>query len=193
MPTKIRLQRRGRKKRPFYHIVIADGRAPRDGKYIESIGTYNPITTPATIELNHDKAFDWLRKGAQPTETVKTILKYKGVMYRLHLAKGVAKGALTQEQADAKLESWIKEKEARIESKVNEAQEKQKAEETKRFEAETKIKEERAKAIAERKAKAVEEEVKARAAEAGEENTEEEKQEEVVETPEEKTEEPKEE
>ena len=111
MPVKIRLQRKGRRKRPFYHIVIADARAPRDGKFIEKIGTYNPMTVPATIELDRDQAYDWLMKGAQPTDTVRAILRFKGVLYRKHLQRGVAKGALTQEAADQKFEEWIAEKE----------------------------------------------------------------------------------
>lgn len=103
MAVKIRLQRKGRNKRPFYHIVIADARAPRDGKFIEKIGSYNPMTKPATIDLDRDKAFDWLNKGAQPTDTVKAILKFKGVLYKQHLMRGVKKGAFSEEKA---LEMW---------------------------------------------------------------------------------------
>ena len=114
MPAKIRLQRHGRKKRPFYHIVIADARAPRDGKFIEKIGTYNPMTSPATIDLDRDKAFDWLMKGAQPTYTMAAILRFKGVMFRKHLQRGVTKGAMTQEQADAKYQQFIEDKDAKI-------------------------------------------------------------------------------
>lgn len=114
MPVKIRLQRKGRKKRPFYHIVVADIRAPRDGKYIERIGMYNPMTKPATIDIDRDKAYDWLMKGAQPTDTARAILKFKGVYYKKHLQRGVTKGALTQEEADKKYQEWIDEKEARI-------------------------------------------------------------------------------
>jgi small subunit ribosomal protein S16 len=114
MAVKLRLQRKGRKKAPFYHIVVADGRSPRDGRFIEKIGTYNPLTVPATIELNRDKAFEWLMKGAQPTDTVSAILRFKGVLLRKHLAGGVAKGVLTQEQADAKLAAWIEEKDTNI-------------------------------------------------------------------------------
>jgi small subunit ribosomal protein S16 len=114
MAVKIRLQRKGRKKAPFYHIVIADSRSPRDGRFIEKIGTYNPLTVPATIELNRDRAFEWLMNGAQPTDTVNAILRFKGVLLHKHLAVGVKKGALTQEQADAKLNAWIEEKESRI-------------------------------------------------------------------------------
>ncbi|MEM8525833.1 MAG: 30S ribosomal protein S16 [Bacteroidota bacterium] len=114
MPVKIRLQRKGRKKRPFYHIVIADSRAPRDGKFIERIGIYNPMTKPATIELDRDKAYDWLMKGAQPTETARAILRFKGVLYKKHLMQGVKKGALTEEQAQEKLNAWIEAKEERV-------------------------------------------------------------------------------
>jgi small subunit ribosomal protein S16 len=114
MSVKIRLQRRGRRKRPLYHIIIADSRAPRDGRFIETIGSYNPLTKPATIEIDADKAFEWLMKGAQPTDTVRAILRYKGVLYRKHLSRGVAKGALTQEEADSKYKAWIEEKEAKI-------------------------------------------------------------------------------
>jgi len=114
MPAKIRLQRHGRKKRPFYHIVVADARAPRDGKFIEKIGTYNPMTSPATIDLDRDKAFDWLMKGAQPTYTMAAILRFKGVMFRKHLQRGVAKGAISQEQADAKYNQFIEDKDAKV-------------------------------------------------------------------------------
>ena len=117
MAVKIRLQRKGRKKRPFYHIVVADARAPRDGRFIEKLGSYNPMTKPATIELDRDLAFDWLMKGAQPTETARAILRFKGVMYRKHLNRGVLKGALTQEQADEMYQKWIEEKEAKIEAR----------------------------------------------------------------------------
>jgi small subunit ribosomal protein S16 len=118
MAVKIRLQRRGRKKRPFYHIVVADARAPRDGRFIEKIGIYNPMTTPATIDLNRDRAFEWLMNGAQPTHTARAILRFKGVMYRKHLQRGVEKGALTQEQADTMLANWIAEKDAKIAARV---------------------------------------------------------------------------
>ena len=117
MAVKIRLQRRGRRKAPFYHIVVADARAPRDGRFIEKIGTYNPMTVPATIELDRDRAFDWLEKGAQPTDTTRAILRFKGVMFKKHLMRGVKKGALTVEQAEAKYQEWINEKESKIESR----------------------------------------------------------------------------
>ncbi len=114
MPVKIRLQRKGRKKRPFYHIVIADSRAPRDGRFIERIGSYNPMTKPATIEIDREKAYEWLMKGAQPTDTVRAILRFKGVLYKKHLMRGVKKGALTAEEAEAKYTAWIEDKEAKI-------------------------------------------------------------------------------
>lgn len=114
MAVKLRLQRKGRKGAPFYHIVVADARSPRDGRFIEKIGTYNPLTVPATIEINRDKAYDWLTKGAQPTDTVRAILRFKGVLLKKHLERGVKKGALTPEQAEAQLAQWIEQKEARI-------------------------------------------------------------------------------
>ncbi|MBK6545903.1 MAG: 30S ribosomal protein S16 [Saprospiraceae bacterium] len=118
MAVKIRLQRKGRKKAPFYHIVIADSRSPRDGRFIEKIGIYNPITKPATVEIDRDKAFEWLMKGAQPTDTLNAILRYKGVLYRKHLSRGVSKGALTQEKADQMYQDWIAAKEGSITQKV---------------------------------------------------------------------------
>ncbi len=114
MAVKIRLQRKGRSKRPFYHIVIADARASRDGRFIEKIGTYNPLTVPATIEIDREKAYDWLMKGAQPTDTVRSILRFKGVLFRKHLNRGVKKGALTPEAADAQYMAWIETKEAKV-------------------------------------------------------------------------------
>jgi small subunit ribosomal protein S16 len=114
MPVKIRLQRKGRKQRPFYHIVVADVRSPRDGRFIEKLGTYNPMTKPATIEIDREAAYSWLAKGAQPTDTVRAILRFKGVLYRKHLMRGVEKGALTQEIADEKWAEWINSKEAKV-------------------------------------------------------------------------------
>jgi small subunit ribosomal protein S16 len=111
MAVKIRLQRHGRKKAPFYHIVIADSRSPRDGKFIEKIGTYNPMTSPATIDLDRDAAFAWMEKGAQPTDTAAAILRLKGVMYRKHLQRGVTKGALTPEVATARYTEFVESKE----------------------------------------------------------------------------------
>lgn len=114
MPVKIRLQRKGRKKRPFYHIVVADARSPRDGRFIEKIGTYNPMTKPATIELDREKAFTWINNGAQPTDTVRAILRFKGVLYKKHLMRGVKKGSFSVEEAENKYEAWIEAKEAKI-------------------------------------------------------------------------------
>lgn len=114
MAVKLRLSRKGRKKAPFYHIVVADARSPRDGKFIQKIGTYNPMTKPATIEVDRLEAYDWLMKGAQPTDTVRAILRFKGVYYRKHLMRGVAKGAMTMEQAETLYQSWIDAKESKI-------------------------------------------------------------------------------
>ena len=119
MSVKMRLARHGRKRYAFYHIVVANSRAPRDGRYIERIGSYNPNTNPATIDLDFDKAFDWLEKGAQPTDTVRAILSYKGVLYKKHLAGGVKKGAFSQEEAERKLDLWLNEKETKIQAKKN--------------------------------------------------------------------------
>ncbi len=117
MAVKIRLARRGRKKLARYDVVVADARSPRDGKFIEKIGTYDPLTVPATINLSDDRAFEWLMNGAQPSDTVKAMLSYRGIMLRRHLQIGVVKGAITQEQADLKLAEWKKVKEDKIESK----------------------------------------------------------------------------
>jgi len=117
MAVKMRLSRKGRKKAPFYHIVVADSRSPRDGKFIEKLGTYNPMTKPATIEIDRNAAYDWLVKGAQPTDTVKAILRFKGVYYKKHLMRGVNKGAMTTEQADVLWQQWIDAKESKIEAR----------------------------------------------------------------------------
>ena len=153
MPTKIRLQRRGKKGQAFYHIVIADGRAPRDGKFIERIGIYNPITRPAVIELNFEKALEWIQLGAQPTDTVKAILAYKGVIYKNHLIKGVNKGAMTMEQAEAKFQTWLDEKNMKIASKKNEILLGLKDANKKRHENEVKLNEAKAEAIAKKLSK----------------------------------------
>ncbi|HSV76589.1 MAG TPA: 30S ribosomal protein S16 [Bacteroidales bacterium] len=110
MPTRIRLQRKGKKGQPFYHLVVADGRAPRDGKYIERLGTYNPMTHPATIEIKFDRALHWVQVGAQPSDTVRSILSKQGVMLKHHLIKGMAKGALTAEQVEERFSKWLSEK-----------------------------------------------------------------------------------
>jgi small subunit ribosomal protein S16 len=152
MPVKIRLSRQGRKKRPFYHIVVADSRAPRDGRFIERIGSYNPLTNPATIELNFDRALDWLQKGAQPTDTCRAILSYKGVMLKKHLLEGVKKGALTPEQAEAKFQDWVSQKEAKVKAKIDSLAKGEAEEMKKRIEAESKVREARAQGIAKKRA-----------------------------------------
>ncbi len=157
MAVKIRLARRGRRKLALYDVVVADARSPRDGRFIEKIGTYNPLSNPATIDLRNDRAFHWLMNGAQPSDTVRAMLSYRGIMFKRHLQIGVIKGALTQEQADAKLAEWLSAKESKIQGKKDTLA-KTKEEMTKaRKEAESKIRE--AKAEANRKKKLVKEEV----------------------------------
>ncbi|GAA4294280.1 30S ribosomal protein S16 [Aestuariibaculum suncheonense] len=119
MPVKIRLQRHGKKGKPFYWIVAADSRAKRDGKYLEKLGTYNPNTNPASIDLNVDGAVTWLQNGAQPTDTAKAILSYKGALLKNHLVGGVRKGALTEEQAEAKFQAWVDAKAAKVGAKTD--------------------------------------------------------------------------
>ena len=165
MPVKIRLGRHGKKGYAFYHIVVADGRAPRDGKFIEKIGTYNPNTNPATIDLNFERALDWLQKGAQPTDTCRAILSEKGVMMKKHLLGGVAKGAFSESDAEAKFNKWMEEKAAKGAAKVSKIAGDARAAEKARAAAETKAKEERAKAIAAKKAEAVAAEAAAETAE----------------------------
>jgi len=156
MATKIRLARHGKKKHPFYHIVIADGRAPRDGRYIEKIGTYNPITNPATIILDFDKALDWLQKGAVPSATARAILSYEGVMMKKHLLDGVKKGAFDEATADTRFKAWKDEQYARISSKRSLlSREKDKALNEK-LEAEAKVKDARAEVIAKKRAEQAE-------------------------------------
>ena len=158
MATKIRLQRFGKKGKPFYHVVVADARAPRDGKFIERLGSYNPNTNPATIELNFDKAVTWVLNGAEPTDTARAILSYKGVLYKKHLEVGVRKGALTAEQADEKYAQWLDTKAGKISGKT-EGLATSKAEARKvALAAEAKKNEDRAAAIAAKNAP-VEEEV----------------------------------
>lgn len=127
MSVRIRLQRHGRKQTPLYHIVIADARSPRDGSFIERIGVYNPMTRPATIDIDRMKAFEWLKNGAQPTETVRAILRFKGVLYYKHLQRGVSKGAMTPEDAEIKFRAWVDEKESRIAARVKATAEERKA------------------------------------------------------------------
>ena len=119
MPVRIRLQRHGKKGKPFYWVVAADSRARRDGRYLEKLGTYNPNTNPATVDINVDAAVKWLENGAQPSDTARTLLSYRGVMLKHHLNGGVRKGAFTEEEAAKKFEAWVAEKEAKIQAKVD--------------------------------------------------------------------------
>lgn len=152
MAVKIRLARRGRKKRAMYDVVVADARAPRDGRFIEKIGTYNPNTDPASININNDRAFKWLMDGAQPTDTVKAMLSYRGLMLKKHLQIGVIKGALKQEEADKKWEAWVADKEAKISGKTEQLA-KAKADAKKaKLEAEAKVSAARAEALAAKRA-----------------------------------------
>ena len=162
MPAKIRLQRKGKKGQPFYHIVIADGRAPREGRFIERIGTYNPLTKPAEIDLNFDKAIDWMQKGAQPTDTVKAIFSFIGVLYKFHLLQGVKKGAMTIEQAEEKFQTWASEKQAMIVSKMREDELKAKEGKKEQLASEVKKNEEKAAIVAKKMAKVAEAEAEVR-------------------------------
>lgn len=159
MPVKIRLQRHGKKQRAFYHIVVADSRAPRDGKFIEKLGVYNPNTNPATIDLNIDAAVQWLHNGAQPTDTTRAILSYKGVLYKKHLEGGVKKGALTQEQADVKFAAWVDAKTSKVDSKKSSLVSSKEAANKARLATEAKQKEEKAAAIIAKNTPVVEEAV----------------------------------
>lgn len=163
MAVKIRLARRGRKKLALYDVVVADARAPRDGRFIEKLGTYNPLTTPVTVDINDERAFHWVMNGAQPTDTVKAMLSYRGLLLRKHLQIGVLKGAITQEQADGKLAEWLKDKEAKIAAKTDKLTQSKEAASKARRDAEVKVKEARAEAI--RKKSVVPEEPAAEAAE----------------------------
>lgn len=152
MATKIRLQRRGRKSYAFYQIVIADVRAPRDGKFIEKIGTYNPNTDPATIDLNFERALYWVLVGAQPTDTVRNILSREGVYMKKHLLGGVNKGAFGEAEAEAKFEAWKNNKQSGLAALKAKQEEEAKAQAKARLEAEKKVNEEMAKKVAEKKA-----------------------------------------
>ena len=145
--VRIRLARRGRKKLATYDVVVADVRSPRDGKFIEKLGTYNPLSDPATININDDRAFAWLMDGAQPSDTVKRMLSYRGVLLRRHLQVGVIKGALTQEQADAKLAAWKADKDSKVQGKKDQLAKDSDAKAKARKAAESKIREARAEAI----------------------------------------------
>jgi len=169
MSVKIRLARKGRKKQAYYHVVVADSRSPRDGRFIEKIGVYNPLTDPATIDINFEKALGWLQKGAQPTETCRAILKYKGVMMKKHLLEGVKKGAFDEAEADRRFNAWLKTKEETIELKKSGLEKLGEDVRKKRLEAETAIKEARAAEYARKVAAlAAEAEAAARAAAAPE-------------------------
>ena len=187
MPVKIRLTRRGRKRYAYYHIVVADSRAPRDGRNIERIGSYNPNTNPATIDLNFDKALEWLAKGAQPTDTARAILSYKGVMMKKHLLEGVKKGAFDEAEADLRFNKWLEEKEAKVNAKKENLAGEKAQFLQQRLENEAKVNAARAEKIAKKNA-ALAAEVKAAEAPAKEETPK--VEEPKVETPE-KKEEPK--
>ncbi len=149
MPVKIRLQRHGKKGKPFYWIVAADSRAKRDGKFLEKLGIYNPNTNPATIELNVDQSVEWLQNGAQPTHTAKRILSYKGALLKHHLLGGVAKGALTEEDVEKKFKAWVQEKEAAIAKKASDLAKEEEKARKKALEAEKEANEKRILAAAE--------------------------------------------
>lgn len=171
MPVKLRLSRHGRKKKPFYHIVVADSRAPRDGRFIEKIGIYNPNTNPATIDLDFEAALSWLQKGAQPTETVRAILSYEGVLMKKHLLGGVKKGAFTEEQAEEKFKAWKEAKLAKIQAKKESLSKNAEIALNKRLESEQKVNQARAEEIAKKRselAKELEEKAKAAAEAAAE-------------------------
>jgi len=154
MAVKIRLQRHGKKHNAFFHIVAADGRAPRDGKFIEKLGTYNPTKNPAIIELDFEKTLSWIKNGAVPTETCRAILRYRGVLMRHHLNGGVLKGALTQEQAEAKFEKWMNEKTSKIDNKKSGITSKATSDKKVRLAQETSVKEAKAAKIAAKNAPA---------------------------------------
>lgn len=148
MPVKIRLSRHGKKGYPFYHIVVADGRAPRDGRYIERLGVYNPNTNPATIEFDFERALDWLQNGAQPSDTCRTILAKKGVFMKKHLLEGAKKGAFSVEVAEQKFQAWISQKDTKIQVEKENVVKTKEEDKKQRFEAEAKVKEAKAQAIA---------------------------------------------
>lgn len=154
MPVKIRLARRGRKKQAMYDVVVADARAPRDGKFIEKIGTYNPNTNPASIQLDDAKAFQWVMNGAQPTDTVRAMLSYRGVLLKKHLQVGVNKGAISQEEADQKFQAWLDGKASKIQGKVDSLSQAKAAENKARLEAEKKKNQARIDAMLQKKAEA---------------------------------------
>jgi small subunit ribosomal protein S16 len=152
MAVKIRLARKGRKKLAYYHIVVADSRSPRDGRYIEKIGTYNPLSNPATIELDFDKALGWLQNGATPSETCRAILSYKGVLIKKHLLEGVKKGAFDDAEATKRFEEWMKQNESKVEAKKSGLEKSKDDELERKLEAEKKINEARAARLAKKQA-----------------------------------------
>ena len=187
MPVKIRLQRHGKKGKPFYWIVAADARSKRDGRYLEKLGTYNPNTNPATVEVKLDSAVNWLEKGAQPTDTARTLLSYRGVMLKHHLNGGIRKGALSQEEADKKFAAWLEEKEAKIQSKKDGLSQSESELKAKRLADEKAVSDKRLADAAAAEAEAAAEEAAADSTEAEEATTE------VAEAPAEQTEAPAEE
>jgi small subunit ribosomal protein S16 len=152
MAVKIRLAKKGRKKLAYYHIVVADSRSPRDGRYIEKIGTYNPATDPATVELDFNKALDWLQNGAQPTDTCRAILSYKGILLKKHLLDGVKKGAFDEAEAERRFNEWMKQNEEKIDSKKSRLEKAQDDDKEKRIEEEKRINEARVAALAKKNA-----------------------------------------
>jgi small subunit ribosomal protein S16 len=152
MAVKIRLARKGRKRKAYYHIVVADSRSPRDGRYIEKIGMYNPLTNPATIELDFDKTLGWLQNGALPTETCRAILSYKGILLKKHLMEGVKKGAFDEAEATKRFEAWMKQNEEKIEAKKSGLEKSLDDELGKRLAAEKKVNEARAARFAKKQA-----------------------------------------
>lgn len=151
MAVKIRLSRHGKKNFAFFHVIVADSRSPRDGRFIEKLGTYNPNTNPATIDINTESALKWLNNGAQPTETCRRILSYKGVMLRKHLQEGVLKGAITQEVADQKWNEWSEQKEQKLSTKKSSLDQSSRSAKKSALEAEAKAKEAKAEAVAAKK------------------------------------------
>ena len=172
MAVKIRLQRHGRKRYAFYHIVVADSRSPRDGRFVERIGSYNPNTNPATINLEFDKALTWLTNGAQPTDTCRAILSYKGVLMKKHLLDGAKKGAFTVEVAEQKFEKWLKSKEAQVAAKKAQLELASTKEGKERLAAEAKINAKRAEELAKKSAAAAAKAVEAPAEESAAEGEE---------------------
>lgn len=164
MPVKIRLQRHGKKGKPFYWVVAADARSKRDGRSLEKLGTYDPNVNPASIELDVDAAVKWLQNGAQPTDTARAILSYKGALLKNHLLGGVLKGALTEEQAEAKFQAWLEEKNSKIEAKANSIAKAKEEEIAKQLEAEKEISDKRQAAANDAENEAIRTEADAKAA-----------------------------